>query len=253
VAASGDSKRSRPGRRTPKWLRKPGRVIASNPVFVSMVARLAVWYLKLTFHTNKWTVDPEDALERAQEHLPAICAVWHGQQVLLPVIPLGLTGSVMISRSLDGEFMAKLAHAAGAKAIRASGGRDSANMIRKGGLEGFLEMKQALDRGENVVQTADISKGTARRAGAGIISLAKRSGRPIIPIAIASSRRWVVSKAWDRMTFNLPFGKAAICMGDPVWVAADADDAQAEEARLQLQAELDRITERAYALTGNPE
>lgn len=240
-------------RRTPRWLRRPGKVLSENRLFAAVAARLAIWYLKLTFHTNRWVLEPVDALERARPHLPAIAAVWHGQHILLPVIPIGLQASVMISRSLDGEITARVAEAFGARTIRASGGRDAAKMIEKGGVRGFLQMLEALESGKNVLQTADIPKGTPRRAGIGIVTLAKRSGRPIIPIAVASSRRRVVRGAWDRTTFNLPFGRSAICVGEPIAVPPDADAGTLEAARLELETALNAITERAYELTGNPE
>jgi hypothetical protein len=159
----------------------------------------------------------------------------------------------MISRSLDGEITARIAKALGARPIRASGGRDRSRSIQKGGMKGFIEMLQALERGENVLQTADIPKGAARVVGPGIIALAKRSGRPIVPMAIATSRRRVVKRAWDRTTFSLPFGRGAMVVGEPVSVAPGAGDAALEDARKRLQTELKRITERAYELTGRPE
>ncbi|MCU0790873.1 MAG: lysophospholipid acyltransferase family protein [Nitratireductor sp.] len=246
-------KRKHKRSRTPQWLRRPGRAISGSNWFAPAAAFLAIQYLRLTFRTNKWVVEPADALDKVAPHLPVIAAVWHGQHILLPVIPIGIKGSVMISRSLDGEITARIAHAFGAKAIRASGGRDRTQALRKGGISGFLEMLRALEGGESVMQTADIPKGVPRKAGPGIIALAKRSGRPIIPLAVASSRRKVVKGAWDRTTFNLPFGRSAIVMGEPVKVAADADDAALEACRLALQAEMDRITARAYELTGKPE
>ena len=240
-------------RRTPKWIRRPGRLLSENAAFAAIAARLGIWYLKLVFHTNRWVVEPEDALDKVRPHLPVIVAVWHGQHILLPVIPIGLTASVMISRNLDGEITARIARAFGSRPIRASGGRDPKRAIEKGGMKGFIEMLQALENGENVVQTADIPQGTPRRAGLGIVKLAQRSGRPIVPLAVASSRRMVASRAWDRTTVNLPFGRSAICMGEPVYVPADADEENMENARISLQSELNRITLRAYELTGRPE
>ena len=240
-------------RKTPKWLRAPGRLLSGNTAFAAVAAWLGVTWLKLVFHTNKWVVEPADALDMAKPHLPAIATVWHGQHILLPVIPIGLKASVMISRSIDGEITARIAEAFGAKTIRASGGREKSRIIEKGGIKGFLEMLSALESGENVLQTADVPKGTPRRAGLGIIRLAKRSGRPIVPIAVASSRRWVLRKAWDRTTVNLPFGRSAICMGEPLYVAADAGEEALEDCRIALENELKRITARAYDLTGKPE
>jgi lysophospholipid acyltransferase (LPLAT)-like uncharacterized protein len=74
-----------------------------------------------------------------------------------------------------------------------------------------------------------------------------RSGRPIYPIAITTKRR-VELENWDRTTINLPFGRGAGALGDPIRVPADADAAALETARCSLQASLDAVTARAYAL-----
>lgn len=240
-------------RRTPKWIRRPGRFLSENKLFAWLAANLAIGFLWFVYKTNSWQVEPADAMDKVKEELPVIAAVWHGQHVLLPAIPMGLKASVMISRSLDGEITARVAQAYGNKTIRASGGRDARHTLRKGALKGFLEMLAALRDGENVMQTADIPKGTPRRAGPGIVALAQKSGRPILPLAVASSKRWQLPKSWDLTTINKPFGKSAIVMGNPIWVKSDASQKELEEARLQVQSSLDQITKRAYELTGNPE
>ena len=43
----------------------------------------------------------------------------------------------------------------------------------------------------------------------GIVTLARLSGRPIVPVALATSRRKVLEKTWDKTTINLPFGRGA--------------------------------------------
>jgi len=247
------SKNVKPRKRTPQWVRRPGKILSNNKFFAWSASKLATGYLKLVYKTNRWTVEPENALEIATSEVPVIAAVWHGQHVLIPAIPMGLKASVMISRSLDGEITARVAEAFGNKAIRASGGREAKHALSKGALKGFLDMLSALKRGENVMQTADIPKGTPRRAGPGIIALAKNSGRPIVPFAVASSKRWTLPKSWDLTTINRAFGKSAIVVGELIWVDRDANADQLEASRQQLQSELDRITKRAYALTGNPE
>jgi lysophospholipid acyltransferase (LPLAT)-like uncharacterized protein len=239
--------------KTPSWLRRPGRWASENRFFTPVVSWLAVQYLKLVYKSNSWIVEPADILDQVTPELPVIVGVWHGQHILLPAIPIGLTASVMISRSLDGEITARVAEHFGSRAIRASGGRNAKHTLSKGALKGFLDMKAALERGENVLQTADIPKGTARRAGRGIITLSQKSGRIILPMAVASSRRWLLPKSWDRTTINLPFGKSAIVVGKALSVPQNADDEMLEALRLELQNELNRVTERAYILTGKPE
>ena len=218
-----------------------------------VLSRLAIWYLRLVHATNRYEVEPSDILETVTPQQPLIVGVWHGQHILLPVIPIGLNASAMISRNFDGEVTARIVEYFGNRVIRASGGRKQSETLQKGGMTGFLEMLRALENGDNVVQTADIPKGIARKVGLGIITLAQRSGSPVVPLAIASSRRFVFEKAWDRAALNLPFGKTVICVGELIRVAKDADDAELEAKRKLLEREMTKATARAYEMTGKPE
>jgi len=86
--------------------------------------------------------------------------------------------------------------------------------------------------------------------GVGIVTLAQMSGRPIVPVAVVTSRR-IDFNSWDRASIGLPFGRGAIVLGEPVHVPRDADAAALEGHRLTVERELDRIHERAYALVGS--
>ena len=74
-----------------------------------------------------------------------------------------------------------------------------------------------------------------------------------MPLAIASSRRKVFEKSWDKTALNLPFGTTAICVGELVHVSPDADEGTVEAARTLLEERMNEATHRAYALTGKPE
>jgi lysophospholipid acyltransferase (LPLAT)-like uncharacterized protein len=102
-------------------------------------------------------------------------------------------------------------------------------------------MLTALAEGYNVALTADVPK-VARIAGLGIIKLARFSGRPIYPVAVATSRRIVLDN-WDHSAINLPFGRVAIVSSDPVR-PTDADDTMMEQCRLGGAAQ--PTTDRAY-------
>ena len=235
-------------RRTPRWISRLGKKISGSEAAAVIFSWIGVGYLELVYWTNRFIVDPGNALDLVKPEQPVILAVWHGQHILLPALRIKMPASVMISRSLDGEITARIAKAYGSKAIRASGGRDQKKNLEKGGMRGFLEMAEALDRGENVVQTADIPKGTPRRVGRGIIRLAAMTGRPIIPLAVASSRRYTFEKAWDRASLGLPFGRTAICMGSIIQVTEAKD--QHEGSRIDLENEMKRVTSKAYNLVG---
>jgi lysophospholipid acyltransferase (LPLAT)-like uncharacterized protein len=172
--------------------------------------------------------------------------MWHGQHFLAPFIRrAGDRAKVLVSRHRDGEINALAAARLGIDPIRGSGHHGS-GFIGKGGVNAFKEMVNALSEGCNVALTADIPK-VARVAGLGIIKLASASGRPIYPIAIATSRR-VELKNWDRTAINLPFGRGGGVAGEPVRVPADADAPALEAARRALEVALDAATARAYAI-----
>ena len=99
--------------------------------------------------------------------------------------------------------------------------------------------------------TADVPK-RSRIAGLGIIMLARESGRPIVPFAMATSR-FIRLNNWDRTTINLPFGRGALVGGDIMVVPSDADGETMERLRVQLEATLNDATRRAYLQVGRPE
>ncbi len=227
-------------------------VLQSGPI-LTLLSWIGIAYLKLVYKTNRFVVEPEDILEQVKPRQPLIVAVWHGQHILLPVLPIGLNASAMISKNLDGEITARIVEHFGNRTIRASGGRNQRTVLQKGGITGFLDMIRALETGDNVVQTADVPRGIPRTVGQGIISLAAKTGAPIVPLAIGSSRRFIFKRAWDKAALNLPFGTTAICVGKLVDVPRNASEIRIEQARTELQDALNQATSRAYELSGNPE
>ena len=109
-------------------------------------------------------------------------------------------------------------------------------------------MLAALGDGYNVALTADVPK-VSRVAGLGIVMLARESGRPILPVAVATSRRIEIDN-WDRSAVNLPFSRGALVGGERIRVPGDADAALLEHLRCKVEAELNAVTARAYALVG---
>jgi hypothetical protein len=206
----------------------------------------AAEYLRFVRKTSRFGIDPVDFYERVRPDMPAIVAMWHGQHFMVPFFRRQEHKvKVLISRHRDGEINAIAAERLGVEAIRGSGtsGRD---FMKKGGVSGFKQMLDALSRGYNVALTADIPK-ISRVAGRGIVQLARASGRPIFPVAVATSRR-IELRNWDRSVINLPFGRFAVAVGEPVRLAADADDTALEEARSLVETSLNCATERAYAI-----
>ena len=216
------------------------------------VGFLAAEYLRLVWLTNRFSFDPPDVHDIVEPQMPAIFAFWHGQHFMTPFIKTKPThrAKVLISRHRDGEFNALAAERLGIGTIRGSGDHGAA-FHRKGGVGAFKEMVRALDENYNVALTADVPK-RSRIAGLGIIMLARESGRPIMPFAMATSR-FIRLKNWDRTTINLPFGRGALVGGDIIMVPPDAGAQTMEELRVRLETTLNDATRRAYAQLGRPE
>jgi lysophospholipid acyltransferase (LPLAT)-like uncharacterized protein len=213
---------------------------------------LAAEFLRLVWRTNRFSIEPPDIYAQVEPRLPAILVFWHGQHFLAPFIKTkpSYRVKVLISLHRDGEFNAIAVQRLGIETIRGSGDHGSA-FNRKGGVGAFMEMVRALGEGYNMALTADVPK-RSRVAGLGVIMLARETGRPIVPFAMATSR-FLRLNNWDRTTINLPFGRGAVVAGDVMVVPPDADAETMEKLRVQLEASLNQATREAYAKIGRPE
>jgi lysophospholipid acyltransferase (LPLAT)-like uncharacterized protein len=220
------------------------RFARSRPVQTA-IGVVGAEYLRFVWNTSRSVLEPADIYEQITPQMPIIIAMWHGQHFMVPFIRRQHPAKVLISRHRDGEINAIAAERLGVGTIRGSGGAGGRFDV-KGGVGAFQAMLAALKEGYSVALTADVPK-IARVAGIGIIKLAQLSGRPILPVAVATSRRKVLDN-WDRTAINLPFSRLAMVAGESVVVAAGADDATLERCRRSLEESLNRTTERAYAL-----
>ncbi len=153
----------------------------------------------------------------------------------------------MVARHGDAEIVGRTLEKFGLDLIRGAGAGERRK--DRGGVYALRAALSALAKGSNVAMTAEVPPGPARRAGIGIVTLARLSGRPIIPFAIATSR-FSTFNTWSRFTVNLPFSKLAFVSGEKIEVPRDADEMQMEVARRAVEDNLNVATRRAYELVG---
>ena len=175
-------------------------------------------YLSFVRATSRFTTAPEDIDAYIKDELPLIAAMWHGQHLMMPFARPDDNGSARGAhfpprgRWRTGVGGRRL----GITPIRGSGGPADRGYY-KGGAPAMRELLRQLESGSSVAMTADVPK-RARVAGMGIVTLAKLSGRPIVPTAAVMSRR-VQFNSWDRASLGLPFGRAIIVVGDIIRVS----------------------------------
>lgn len=222
--------------------------LARARVVQEALGRSFAGYLGAVRRTNRFVHEPADIYALLEPMQPFIGAMWHGQHFMAPFLrrPHDRAAS-LVSRSSDGELNAIALRHVGIRAIRGSGARGRDQRL-KGGAEALRAMVRALEDGENMFLTADVPK-IARRCGTGIVTLARMSGRPIVAVAVATSRR-IAFQSWDRAAMGVPFGRGAIVAGSPITIARETDEAGLEAARLAVERELDSVHARAFALVG---
>lgn len=224
--------------------------VRKSRTFQIALGNILAAYLRFVWRTSSLTIEPANLYDLVDQEVPFILTFWHGQHFLMPFVAKPHhRAKVMISRSADADINAIAAEAFGIGTIRGSGthGRD---ILRKGGISATQEAIKTLREGINIAMTADVPK-ISRVAGFGVVTIARYSGRPIYPIAIATKKRKVVN-SWDKSSLHLPFGPAAMVVGEAIYVAADASNEEQEAARLLVEEKLNQVTERAEELVGRP-
>ena len=207
-----------------------------------------VGYIRFIERTSRRPPLMDDYAATHISNHPMIIALWHGQFMLLPTMSrYGVPTKAMLALHQDAEGLAQALDYYGIELIRGAGA--SAKGKDRGGTNAFRLAVQALDQGFSVAMTADVPPGPARRAGHGIVTLAKVSGRPILPVAMCSSRYWALP-TWSRMTINLPGSRLGGSFGSPVWVPHDATPDMLETLRLDVENQLNIATLDAYHRAG---
>ncbi len=180
------------------------------------------------------------ALAKAPSLVPCY---WHQHQLfcaryLLERRSRGLMPGWLISPSVDGELGAMMVKRVGAKAIRGSSSHTGARALR----DYYLALVK-----ENIspVVTPDGPKGPRFKFKPGAILLAQMSGRPMLPMAYAASRAWLIQ--WDRFVIPVPFARISIAIGEPRYVARVLDAAGVEALQQEMELTLRRLYEQASA------
>jgi lysophospholipid acyltransferase (LPLAT)-like uncharacterized protein len=213
------------------------------------VGFLLASYVRFVQRTNRLTTVPADIDAAVKGETPLIVAMWHGQHLMMSLAwPEAIDRmAALVSRHEDAGAQASALQRLGVIPVRGSGG-PADRAYYKGGAPALRELMRQLESGVSVAMTADVPK-RARAAGIGIVTLARLSGRPIVPTAVVTSRR-IQFNTWDRASLGLPFGRAVVVVGDLIRVAPDADDEAMEAARLAVQHGLDEAHRQAYAMVG---
>ena len=192
-------------------------------------------YSRLVFATSKTTYFPPGYLDTCRILEPAIYIAWHANLLATPVMAPDLNNLVnLTSPHPDGQMAGALSEAFGITTISAAGASSRAGA--SGAVSGFRGLFRALKSGKSVFLAAELPPEPGRNIAPGIVALARKSGRPIIPVAAASTRRTIIQRLWDKNQVHHPFSRFAVVGAPVMWVTESMTD---EEAAAKLKHDLD--------------
>ena len=187
-------------------------------------------------HTWKVMILGEDKVREARKTTGKVIYVfWHGRMLGLVFTHRFRGAHILISQHRDGELIAQVTKRLGYIPVRGS--------TTRGGTEGLFQMAERAREGDLGI-TPDGPRGPAYHFQMGAVSLAQRTGCPIVPIACSAKSRKVL-KSWDGFIIPFPFTTLIVVHGDPIQVERNCDEAGLEAKRKEAEEALRAATVQA--------
>ena len=163
---------------------------------------------------------------------------WHGKSFIFANQFRRRGYWVIISNSNDGDIQDKVFRALGFRTIRGSTGQD------RGGIKAALQGIQMLKEGGTMAITPDGPRGPSKVVQGGVMLMARKSGARLVPVGISAKRAWYAG-SWDSYMFPMPFSKARMIFGEPIFVPEKASEQEVEAIRLAFENEIERLDQLA--------
>ncbi|MGA9356142.1 MAG: lysophospholipid acyltransferase family protein, partial [Terriglobales bacterium] len=183
----------------------------SDPRRFSLRQRISLWlvtwasYLAISLigptlrYSISWEEPPSDP--SVTHERPVIYSFWHRAVFASAWLWRNIGIAVLVSRSFDGEFIARAIEKLGFLAVRGSSSR--------GGAQGLLGLKTQLENGNLVAFTIDGPRGPKYIAKQGPVILSRATALPMAAFFVAANDPWVLN-TWDRLIIPKPFSKALV-------------------------------------------
>lgn len=191
---------------------------------------LGRFVLRAWTKTSRIKVVGEEEYRKAkQERKPLILLIWHGRLMLAPYFFRNRRITALVSPSRDGEIIARIAQGWRFRILRGSG---SHSMVRA-----WVEMRQDLRRGGELIIIPDGPRGPDRLLKPGALKLAQDTGAVLIPWSFSATRKKFL-KSWDRFLLFYPFSRIVAYYGKPMTVSAALDEGEFETERKRVESAL---------------
>jgi len=210
------------------------RFTFSQRLLLAIVPRIVwalLWLVGLTWRFEIIAEEGATPLPGGVGAGAEIFAFWH-QCVLPSSFYFRRTyATILISRSFDGELIARILGLFGFGAVRGSSSR--------AGGEGLLGLKQIVESGRPAIFTADGPRGPIYQTKMGPVKLAQLTGARIGAFHLEPKHALRIS-SWDRFLVPWPFTRIVVSWSRWTHVPTDLAEADFEAKREELNAAIER-------------
>jgi lysophospholipid acyltransferase (LPLAT)-like uncharacterized protein len=210
-----------------------GGILLSANFKNSLVLRLSTLLclmLHKSYRYRFYNTNNRDEAARIHEKKGFVIASWHQNCFAGILAHAGQGIALLVSRSLDGEIVGRLAKSIGLTAIRGSS--------RKGGREALELLVDQTHNGLRSAITIDGPKGPIFQIKRGVFCISAETGAPILPMVAVGARYWTLHKSWDKFRIPKPFSKVAVLYGRPFVVSMQELHDNLEGLQIRLSNEL---------------
>jgi len=213
-----------------------------HSLLLRVVPKLLSWIMRLWFGTCRVTVHNGDimsSINRGETNI--VASFWHYSIIYIFYFVRNYSATAMVSSSRDGEYIARLAGELGFNTVRGSKNNK--------GVEALKGMLRAVRAGDNGAIVADGSQGPARKAQAGALLVAAKTGKPVVPMVWAASSYFTI-KSWDKTAIPKPFSRIDLYFGEPMYLPRKVSADELEQYRGLLEKNLNELYSKAWSLYG---
>lgn len=198
----------------------------------ALVFRLLSRTLRIRAIFEVEDIDPSVALPRGY-----IFALWH-DSILIPLAKQSIARTkvaALVSRHQDGAYLAEFMRVNGIRSVRGSTAR--------GGDQALRELMRVGDDWQIFI-TPDGPRGPHHQIKTGLVYLASRTGRPIVPAVSHFGNAWHIQGKWTGQYVPKPFSVNWYLIGAPLAIPPDQTREQMEFHRARVQAEMERLEQK---------
>jgi lysophospholipid acyltransferase (LPLAT)-like uncharacterized protein len=207
-----------------------------------LAARMVYGFIRCVAATVRFEMHDGSGLLTGAPTQRIIFSIWHNRLALSLILYRRYLVrfaperrmAAMVSASRDGGLLARILEHFNVEPVRGSSSRRGPQALR--------ELASWGERGYDLAITPDGPRGPCYQVQEGVISTAQLTGLPILPVSYHLNWKYRPN-SWDRFQLPLPFARCRITVGEIVRVPRDANAAEREALRQQLEQRMRAITQ----------